>query len=252
MKKTKWRAYNDLAWTEPIIAPPEDYAEDTNHYSTVIKEHSKNEAKTLLHLGCGAGGNDYTFKKHFKVTGVDISKNMLEMAAKLNPEARYIQGDMRAIKLKKCFDAVVIPDSIGHMTTLKDLQKAILTAYNHLRPGGVLLIIALVREEFRENNFFYTGSKGGIEITLFENNHISDPAGTTYESTVIYLIRHKGKLEIHSDTETLGLFKLSVWLGVLKEIGFEVKQMELKHSYDRYLAGKGEYYLRMFICSKSL
>ena len=57
--------YSDLAWTEPIVAPPEKYIEETNLYSKVIKKYSKNKVKTLLHFGCGAGFNDYTFKKHF-------------------------------------------------------------------------------------------------------------------------------------------------------------------------------------------
>ena len=244
--------YSDLAWTEHIIAPPEDYVEETNLFSKVIKEHSKIEARTLLHLGCGAGGHDYTFKKHFKVTGVDISEDMLEIAKKLNPEIAYLFGDMRTIRLKENFDAVAIPDSIGHMTTLGDLRKAILTSYKHLKPGGVLLIVTLIREEFRENNFVYTGSKEGVEITLFENNYVPDPARTTYEATGIFLIRRKGKLEIHSDTYTIGLFKLSTWLDLFKEIGLEVKQMKLEHSYDRYLVGEGEYTLQIFVCSKPL
>jgi SAM-dependent methyltransferase len=252
MKKTNWCIYNDLAWTEHIIAPPEDYAAETDLFSRVIKQHSKIEARTLLHLGCGAGGNDYTFKRHFKVTGVDISKSMLEIAGRLNPEVTYLYGDMRTIRLKECFDAVAIPDSIGHMTTAGDLRKAILTAYRHLNPGGVLLIVAHISEEFQENNFVFTGSKGDVEITLFENNYVPDPAGTTYEATVVFLIRRKGKLEIHSDTDTIGLFKMSTWLGLLKETGLEVEQIKLEHSYDRFLVGEGEYPLRMFVCRKPL
>ena len=252
MKKSKWRTYSDFAWTEHIIAPPEEYVEETELFNKIIKEHSRIEARTLLHLGCGAGGNDYTFKRHFKATGVDISEGMLEIARKLNPEVTYLYGDMRTIRLKECFDAVAIPDSIGHMTTVRDLRKAILTAHRHLKPGGVLLIVTHISEEFKENNFVYTGSKGGVEITLFENNYVPDPAGTTYEATIVFLIRRKGKLEIHSDTDTIGLFKLSTWLGLLKEIGLEVKQKKLEHSYDRFLVGEGEYPLLMFVCSKPL
>lgn len=252
MEKPKWRAYSELAWTEPIIAPPEEYVEETELFSKVIKEHSKIEPKTLLHLGCGAGGNDYTFKKHFKVTGIDISEGMLEIARNYNPEVTYLYGDMRTIRLKECFDAVAIPDSIGYMTTLEDLRKTIITSYKHLKPGGVLLIVTNIKEEFAENNFVYTGSKGDIEITIFENNYIPDPTGTTYEATVIYLIRRKGKLEIHSDTDTIGLFKLSTWLDLLKEVGLEVKQVKIEHSYDRFILGEGKYPLLMFVCVKPL
>jgi SAM-dependent methyltransferase len=104
-KRTKWCSYSKLAWTELILASPEEYSEETEQYISIIKEHSKIEVRTLLHLGCGAGGNDYTFKKHYKVTGVDISENMLEIARCLNPEVVYYHGDMRTIELGECFDA---------------------------------------------------------------------------------------------------------------------------------------------------
>jgi SAM-dependent methyltransferase len=251
-KSTKWRAYSDLAWTEPIIAPPEDYAEETEAYVKAIKEHSKIEAKTLLHLGCGAGINDYTFKRHFKVTGVDISENMIENARNLNPEIVYLRGDMRTIKLGESFDAVAIPDSIGYMTTLKDLRKAVITTYKHLKPDGVLLIMANIKEQFKQNSFVYTGSKGNVEITLFENNYISARTETTYEATLIFLIRREGKLEIHTDRHIIGIFNLKTWLDLLKEVGFEVKHMKMEHLYDRFVMGEGEYPLTMFICIKSL
>lgn len=250
MKTTKWRGYSELAWTEPIIASPEEYVEETELFSKAIKEHSRVELKTLLHLGCGAGGNDYTFKKHFKVTGVDISEDMLEIARSYNPEVIYVYGDMRTIKLGKFFDAIAIPDSIGYMTTVKDLRSTIITAYNHLKPGGVLLIVANIAEQFTQNNFVYTGSKGDIEITIFENNYVLNPADTTYEATFVYLIRHKGKLEIHTDCHIIGLFKLDTWLDLLKEARLEVKQTKIEHLYDSFILGEGKYPLLMFVCTK--
>jgi SAM-dependent methyltransferase len=244
--------YSDLAWTVPLICPPEECVEETELYSKAIKEHSKIETRTLLHLGCGAGLHDYSFKRHFKVTGVDISENMLEIARRLNPEVVYHLGDMRTIKLGESFDAVAIPDSIGHMTTLEDLRKVIVTAYEHLNPGGVLLILTDIAEQFKQNNFVYTGSKGDIEITIFENNYLPDTTATTYEATAIYLIRRKGKLEIHADHEVIGLFKRSTWLDLLKEVGFEVKYMTVEHLYDRFILGEREHPLEMFVCTKSL
>jgi len=252
MKKTKWSLYRDFAWTEHIIGPPEQYVEETELFCEIIKENSKIELKTLLHLGCGAGGHDYSFKKHFEVIGLDISEDMLEIARKLNPEVTYRSGDMRTIELEEPFDAVAIPDSIGHMTTIEDLQKTISTAARHLKSGGVLLIVSPVKEVFKENNFIYTGSKGDVEIILFENNYVPDPAGITYEATAVFLIRRKGKLEIHSDTETLGLFKLSTWLDLLKEKGFEVKHMDFNHAYDPFVVGPGTYPLSIFVCCKPL
>lgn len=59
-------------------------------------------------------------------------------------------------------------NSIGHMTIVENLRKVIITVYKHLKPDEVLLIVANIRKEFKENNFVYTGSKGDVEITVFE------------------------------------------------------------------------------------
>ena len=122
LKKSECKAYTDLAWVDMIVSSPEEVAEETELYSKTIKENAERETKTLLHLACGAGMNDYTFKKHFEVTGVDISQDMLSLAKELNPEIEYIHGDMRTIELGKNFDAVAIPDSIDYMKT-KEEQK---------------------------------------------------------------------------------------------------------------------------------
>ena len=247
-KANKWLSYTDLAWTELIISSPEEYREETKSFCKAIINNSKNKPQTLLHLGCGAGINDYTFKKHFKVTGIDISNEMLKIARKLNPEVKYIHGDMREIRLKLRFDAVAIPDSIGYMTTERDLRRAINTAYRHLNTGGILLIVVSIRDNFKENNFIYTGSKKDIEITVFENNCITSK--TNYEATLVYLVRRKNKLEIYTDKHTIGLFNLLTWEKLLKGKGFSLKKINVENIYDRFMLKDGDYPQMMFICRK--
>jgi SAM-dependent methyltransferase len=245
-----YRAYGDLAWTEPLLAPPGEYADGARHFERVIRDYSRIEVRTLLHLGCGAGGHDHTLKKSFEVTGVDISEGMLAHARRLNPEIRYIRGDMRTVRLGETFDAVAIPDSAGYMTTRPDLRRAIATADRHLKPGGVLLIVALVREDFRDNNFVYTGSRGEVELTVFENNHARGPRSAAYEATVVYLIRRKGRLEIVSEVHAQGLFPLAAWRSLLRERGFLFAQRKFDHTYDPFVVGGGRYRLRIFACRK--
>lgn len=251
-KKNEWKAYSDLAWTESLVYPPLEDLEEVELFSKLIKKNSKINTETLLHIGCGSGIYDYTFKKHFKVTGLDISEKMLEIAIKRNPEVEYNHGDMRTIKLGKKFDAVILPESIGYMTTTEDLKKAICSANKHLKPGGVLLICANIKETFKSNNFVYTGEKGDIEITIFENNYISRENDSIYEATIIYLIRDKGKLETFIDIHKLGLFDKKTWYSILKGEGFEVKETKEEHLYDEYMLEEGEYPLHIFICKKPL
>ena len=248
-RKDERRLYGDLAWTWPIISPVGNYIEETELFSKLIKEHSKIEVKTLLHLGCGGGHNDYTFKKYFKVTSLDISEDMLRLAKKLNPEVNYKYGDMRTIQLEEKYGGVTILDSINYIKTVEDLQRTFITTYEHLKPGGVFLtFVEQITGQFKQNNTTCsTHSKGDVEITFIENYYDPDPTDTSYEATFIYLIRIGGKLEIHTDRHLCGIFKLETWLKLLKEIGFKVIQNKFEHS--TFI--KGESY-PILICTKPL
>jgi ubiquinone/menaquinone biosynthesis C-methylase UbiE len=249
-KKNNWKAYSDLAWTESLVYPPAEDLKEIEFFTKLIKKNSGINTETLLHVGCGSGIYDFSFKKHFKVTGVDISEKMLEIAVKRNPEVDYHHGDMRTIELGKQFDAVILPESIGYMTTIEDLKKAIVTANKHLKPGGVLLICANIKETFKSNNFVYTGKHGDIEITIFENNYLPSDNDSIYEATIVYLIRNKGKLETYTDIHILGLFDKETWCSLLREERFEIKETKEEHFYDEYMLEEGEYTSHVFICIK--
>ena len=244
----KWKAYNKFAWTDTILAPPETYLEEAASYIRILKRLLKdNKSKnphTMLHLGCGAGGHDYHFKKHFQVTGVDISEGMLKIAREINPEVGYLNEDMRTVNLNSKFDAVVIPDSIMYMTTISDLKKVISNMVCHLKPGCAFLIIAHTKEDFQNNNFVYSGEKEGIHITVFENNHII--SDTTYEATIVYLIRQNNKLDIYNEIHTLGLFPYNDWLKIFKDNNLKIDELQMDHLYDKYLLEDGQYKLRIF------
>jgi ubiquinone/menaquinone biosynthesis C-methylase UbiE len=247
-KNKKWKAYNDLAWVDLVVSPPEECRQEVERYCNYIIKNADKRPRTLLHLGCGAGIYDHTFKKQFNVTGVDVSKGMLTIARDINPELTYLHGDMRDVHLDKLFDAVVIPDSIGYMVSLKDLKKAIDTTDRHLNPGGILLIVAQLRGEFQNNNFVYAGQNEDVDITVFENNHIISQ--NKYEATIVYLIRRKKKVDLYSEKHTLGIFDLSTWEKIFKDRGFRVKKYKEKEMYQPFLLNEGAYPQAIFVCRK--
>jgi hypothetical protein len=140
----------------------------------------------------------------------------------------YIHGDMRAVRLGRTFDAVVIADSIDYMLTEDDLRAAFATAHTHLKPGGVLCTYAEATRENPSHNKVYTctGRPGDIEIAFFEHSYDADPSDTTYESVFVYLIRRRGALEIQTDRHTLGVFPEATWERLLREVGFKVHRMQ--------------------------
>jgi len=246
-----WIAYNDLAWTEDWLADPEDYEKEVSIYVDHIRRTAAEPPGTLLHLGSGAGGHDRFFKRHFTITGVDLSPGMLQKARAANPDVEYLEGDMRTIRLDRRFDAVVIPDSIDYMATPEDLRKTIRTAAEHLKTGGVLLVTAKPEETFQNNNFVYTGEKDGIHVTVFENNYIPPLRPQTYEAVLVYLIRRRGELTLHTDHHVLGLFPRALWEGVFAEAGFSMQAESLDGLYDPYLLGEGAYPLTVFVGRKT-
>ncbi|MFC1724982.1 class I SAM-dependent DNA methyltransferase [candidate division KSB1 bacterium] len=245
--KNNHKLYNEFSWLWPIISPPEEYEDETRFFSKTIVENAKIPVKSMLHLGCGGGHNDCFFKEYFEITGVDISKGMLNLAKNLNPEIEYIQGDMRSIRLNKNFDAVVIMDSVNYMLDEADLNSSFNTAYTHLKPGGVLLTLQeITKEKFKQNETFTSvHSNYRAEITFIENHYDPDPDDSTYEVTLIYLIRKKGKLEIQTDVHIGGVFNNDTLFRLLNQTGFEVKQLK----YNRPGFEK-DAFIPLFVCSK--
>jgi ubiquinone/menaquinone biosynthesis C-methylase UbiE len=247
---SSWIAYNELAWTEDLLTDPADHEGEVASYVDLIKQYSSRTPYTLLHLGCGAGAYDSIFKRHLTVTGVDISPGMLDKARLRHGDVEYIEGDMRTVCLGREFDAVAIPDSIDYMASLPELRMAIQTAVAHLKPGGVLLVVGKTREIFRNNSFAYMGEQEDLHVTLLENNYINPYHPDTYEATLVYLIRRRGELSIHTECHVLGLFSHQTWEEVFSEAGLSVQEKNLDGTYDKNLLGGGEYPLKIFIGRK--
>ncbi len=246
-KKDARRLYHDLSWIWPIVSPPEDYVEETEFFSRTIKEKAAIKVRTLLHLGCGGGRNDYTFKKHFEVTGLDLSPEMLGMARGLNPGLHYLCGDMRTIRLGTSFDAVTALDSINYMITKDDLLRTFQTAYHHLNSGGIFLTFAEESfESFKQNRTIAsTHTKGNTQVTFIENSFDPDPSDNHFEMTFLYLVRKGKKLQIHTDSHLWGLFEKQTWHRLLEETGFIVEELKFEHS--TFLEDD---FLPMFVCLK--
>ena len=227
---SQWRLYSDLAWLWPIISPPADHIRKNKQFSEMIQAQCPGGVRTLLHLGCGGGHDDFTLKRHFEVTGVDVSAAMLELARRLNPEVDYHLGDMRTVRLEKTFDSVIIGDSSNYMLTREDLLAAFRTAFVHLRPGGILLTMAEeTSDSFQQDKTLCsTHVQGDVEVTFVQNYYDPDPRDTTYEVTLLFLVRRHGQLAIGVDRHKLGLFGLDTWREILGEAGFTVKQAELR------------------------
>jgi SAM-dependent methyltransferase len=226
------KLYRELALWWPLLSAPADYAEEAAFYRQVLTEACERPPRTLLELGCGGGNNASHLKAHFRMTLVDLSPAMLTVSRALNPECEHVEGDMRTVRLGRLFDAVFIHDAIVHITSERDLRRALETAFVHCRPGGAALFCPdHVRENFRPTTRH--GGHDGERRSLRYLEWIwdPDPSDTTYVVDMAYLLREEdGAVRVEHDRHLCGLFGREDWLRLLAKVGFEPRVLPFEHS----------------------
>jgi SAM-dependent methyltransferase len=104
-----------------------------------VAPHPKGR-KRVLDLGCGAGRPiaEYLLDRGCMVTGVDASRPMIELFARVVPRAVALHADMRGLKLSETFDLLIAWDSFFHLAP--DDQRGMFRTFADLAaPGGALL-----------------------------------------------------------------------------------------------------------------
>jgi SAM-dependent methyltransferase len=212
-----------------LLTPPEEYAEEAAFALGLLREHVVGPLETLLELGSGGGNMASHLKGGLRLTLTDLSPEMLSLSASLNPECEHLVGDMRTVRLPQTFDAVLIHDAICYMTTEADLRAAMVTAIEHLRPGGVAVFVPdHVRETF-EVGTDHGGNDGpaspdgrpGRALRYLEWTTDPDPTDLTYQVDYALLLRDPdGAIEVRRDQHIEGLFARETWLDLLADVGF--------------------------------
>ncbi len=224
--------YNQLSSWWPLLSPPQDYEEEAAFYTKELLKAGTSPANTVLELGSGGGNNASHMKKHFGMTLVDVSPGMLAVSEKLNPECEHLQGDMRTVRLGREFDRVFIHDAIVYMTTLSDVRNAIESAYIHCRRGGAALFAPdHVKETFRASTDHGGEDDGTRGLRYLEWSWDPDPTDTTYTVDYAYLLRDaSGAVQVEHDQHLEGLFAREEWMQLLRDVGFEPKNIPFDHS----------------------
>jgi len=101
---------------------------------------------TVLELGCGTGVyTSWLCKRGLRVTAMDVSPNMIELARKRSPEAEFLVGDCQdpaasldTESVEKKFDTIV---GINTFSYYIDKRRALSNYFSLLRKSGKFIII---------------------------------------------------------------------------------------------------------------
>ena len=232
------KLYDELAEWWPLLNSPAEYRREAAYLIRVLRSATTPPPRTVLELGSGGGNSAFHLKRHFSMTLVDMSPQMLAVSRALNPDCEHIEGDIRTLRLGRTFDAVFVHDAICHMTTEADLQAAMRTAFEHLRRGGVAVFVP----DFVQETFSAGTDQGGNDSALGSLRFLQwivdpDPSDTTYQVDFAILIREPdGETRVVHERHVLGLFPRARWLRLLRDVGLKPSVVSHSKVRDIFLA----------------
>lgn len=155
-------AYMGFAGIYDLLMDDFDYPAWADYYMQLLKDAGV-EPANLCDCACGTGAMSVQFaKRGMRVTGVDISREMLEQAgekARQNGvQVQFVRQDMSRLQLPRAVDAVVCAcDGVNYLTTDKRVQAYFEAVHKALRPGGVFAFDISSPHKLKNvlgNNFF--------------------------------------------------------------------------------------------------
>ena len=137
--------FQDYANYYDLIYQDKDYKAECNFLESIFSKYSNKPMRTILDFGCGTGGHTLVLaERGYKITGVDISEEMLEIAkAKAKNKGiniKFIRGDLRDINIGEKFDVVIAMFAvISYQVTNEDLSDTFDNVRKHLKKGGLFI-----------------------------------------------------------------------------------------------------------------
>ena len=125
-------------------------------------------------LGCGPGHiARYLHERGVRVTGVDLSAVMVELARRLNPSIEFRQGNMLSLDIEdEVSGGIVAFYSIIHVPRA-EIAVALAEMKRVLRPGGLLLLAFHVGDETVHLDEWW-GQRVSVDFLFFRPKEISD------------------------------------------------------------------------------
>ena len=126
---------------------------------------SLGEKEDILELGCGSGRLSRALAAcGHRVTGLDISSEMLARARARDTVTTYVHGDMTQFSFQKRFDAIIIPyNTLNLLAEPEKLKQCLQRTRDHLLEDGLLLLQIFLPD----NTTLATGDTRTFQFRIF-------------------------------------------------------------------------------------
>ena len=147
-------AYKALAESYDRLTNDVNYAATVDFYEQILAREGL-RPRTCVDLACGTGSvTEILARKGYEVTGVDMSEEMLTVAASkvmdLERLPMFSCQRLEQLRLPRAVDmAVCALDSLDYILDPADCAEAIRRAYKVLNPGGIFIFDVNTPEKLR-------------------------------------------------------------------------------------------------------
>ena len=195
----------------------------------LISDYCSIKDPSVTDLGCGTGAvTNYLASKGMKVTGVDLSPDMLALASAGDESGTvsWICADITSYEGSSCGCFISTMDTVGHITDPDELSGIFKTTAESLEEGGVFILDTTTKNHFEKSlgeNVFYEDYD---DFTLLWVNHYDKESRINHAELTLFELaeddlyeRYDGELtarfyspeEIEEMAQKAGLKKLAVF-----------------------------------------
>lgn len=181
--------------------------------------------RQILELGCGTGtGINTLADSGFKLTGVDIAPDMLDVAAAKADDVQWEQGDIRKLDVEVTGqqDLIVAVDVMNEMDNVRELQAVFKGVHEILREDRLFMfdmytIAGLTHQGTQSERLM--ADRDGL-LTLVRSGYDYDRQAARYTYTVFQ--REDGGEWLRMDAErTLRAYPVQAVSALLQRTGFQ-------------------------------
>lgn len=215
-----------------------DYKKESEEITEILKNKAP-DARQILDVGCGTAEHHRYLSNDFQLSGIDLNKTFIEMAAEKFPANQYTVADMSGFKLNRSFDVILcLFSSIGYLNSEEGLISAFKCFHDHLLENG----LAIIEPWFSPGNY-HSGEvrmlqceKDDYKICRMSHSYPQNDVSVLHFH---YMIGHREEgVSYFDETHYLKMFTQEDFFDALEKTGFETEYSETG------LSGRGIYFAR--------
>ncbi len=158
----------------------------------------------ILELACGPGNiTQYLLNKRpdFKILGIDLSSNMIDLAKSNNPTAEFQLLDARKISsLNKAFDGIMCGFCLPYLS-IEETEKLFRDASKLIKPEG-LLYISTMEDDYTRSGL----KKGSTGDEIYMHYYKEGDLSTLLKTTGFKILKIDRKIsEMTDGTKVMNL-----------------------------------------------